>query len=334
MIIQLLIAAADSDYTEYLSNVLSTKYTDKIAVGLCSSQEKLNDVLSARNYDVILIEPEWIPSLKRQSVKLVLALLYEQSSLSESFPNVVQIQKYQRISALVSEIFKHYENIAPIFENFKKARRRIFAVWSPAGGAGKTSVALAFATRSVSNGSVVTYLSFEHFSSSDLYFSNKGQNESSLFEKLKSNSEFSIQDIRQHDDRSGIEYFYPTDNYDDINKLTKDDMVYLINNCAHASDIVVVDLPSICDERIKAVLELADIVLLVMDKSKTSNAKLNVFVSQYNVFENIKNKIRLVSNKGANLIDSRFERIIKLPRVQNFDSVSVYKALSENSFDV
>lgn len=334
MKIQLLIAAAESDYAEYLSNTLSAKYTGMFSVELCSSHEKLSETLSIKNYDVILIEPEWIPSIPRQSVKMILALICENSSLPESLPNVIQVQKYQRISTLVHEVLEHYDNISPIIDNFRKGKKQIVAVWSPAGGVGKTSIALAFAARAVSNGGIATYLSFEHFSSADTFFVREGNSAGVLFEKLLSDSELSIQDIRRHDSGSGIEYFYPPANFDDINKLTKDDMVYLTNTCVRAGDIVVVDLPSICDRRVQAILELADTVLLVMDGSKTAFAKLDIFVSQQIVFETIKHKVRLVANRGANLVDTRFDNIISLPIVHSDDPVSVYKTLSGKSFDV
>ena len=333
MKIQLLIATAGSDYAEYLAGTLCAKYAETFSVGLCSAREKLSDVLSAKNYDVILVEPEWISSVNKQCVKLVMALSCEESSLPEPLPDVVEIQKYQRISALVSEILKHYESIAPVNNNFRNSGKKIVAVWSPAGGVGKTGVALAYAARAVSDGGIATYLSFEHFSSADTYFAPGEQSAGTLFEKLMSYSELSVQDIRQHDSVSGVEYFCPPDNYNDINNLTKNDMVYLTNICVRAGDVVVVDLPSVCDKRVQAVLELADTVLLVVDDSKTAAAKLDVFVSQHVVYKEIMQKIRLVANKGAILSDARFEKIIHLPQVNSDDPVSVYKALSGNSFD-
>jgi MinD-like ATPase involved in chromosome partitioning or flagellar assembly len=333
MKIQLLIAAAESDYAGYLSGTLCAKYAETFSVGLCSAQEKLSDVLSAKNYDVILIEPQWMPSVSRQSVKLVMALSSEESSPPERLPNVIQVQKYQRISALVSEILKHYGNVAPAVDNLRNSGKKIVAVWSPAGGVGKTVVALAFAARAASDGGTVTYLNFEHFSSADTCFARGKQGAGTLFEKLMSYSELSVKDIRQHDSDSGIGYFHPPDNYNDINDLTKDDMVYLTNMCVRASDVVVADLPGVCDRRVQAMLELADTVLLVVDDSKTAAAKLDVFVSQHVVYKDIKQKIRLVANKGSSLSDARFEKTIHLPRVQSEDPVSVYKTLSGNSFD-
>jgi len=334
MIIQLLMAAAERDYSEYLSNTLSAKYADMFVVGLCSSQDKLNDVLSTKKYDVILVEPEWISTMNRKNVKLILALFHEQSSLPEELRNVIKVQKYQRVSTLVSDILEHFAGVAPGFGDIKGDRGQIVAVWSPTGGIGKTSVALAFATRCVSKGNTVTYLDLEHFSSADAYFAQAGKSISVLFEKLTSNAELLVKGIRQHDSGSGIDYFNPPDNYDDINELRKEDLITLATTCAHVSDMTVVDLPSVCDRRVHAVLDLADIVLLVSDDSKTAASKLNIFISQHGVFEDIKHKTSLVLNRGAKLTDTNFDKIINLPRVQSGDPVSVYKTLSGNSFGV
>jgi len=334
MKIQLLIASAESDYSEYLSDALSAKHADTFVVGLCSSEEKLNRVLSAKRYDIAIVEPAWIPSLNRQNVKLALALMHEHSTLTQLPDGVVMINKYQRISTLVSDILEHFASVAPGFNDFKKGRGQIAAVWSPTGGVGKTSVALAYATRCVSNGSSVIYLDLEHFSSTDVYFAREGKSISALFEKLASNAELMVKGIRQHDNGSGIDYFSPPENYDDINELTKEDMVTLTKVCALTNEVVVVDLPSLCDKRTHAILELADIVLLVSDDSKTAMSKLNIFISQHSVFEDIKHKTRYVSNKGARQADTRFERVISLPRVQTDDPISVYKTLSGNNFDV
>ena len=333
MKIQLLIATADNDYSEYLSNTLSAKYADTFAVELCFTQEKLSDILSAKKYGVLLVEPEWIPVLLRHNVKLVLALTSEHSSLSEPVLNVTQIEKYQCINTLVNDILENYAKVAPSFVNARNSKEKIVAVWSPSGGTGKTSVAIAYATRAASNGSVVTYLSFEQFSSAGMYFDVEGESISKLFERLTSNAEIVVQNFRQHDDGSGIKYFCPPESYGDINELTKDDMVFLTNTCARAGELVVVDLPSFCDKKTQAVLELADIVLLVSDDSKTSSHKLDVFTSQHGFFDIIKHKVRLISNKGAMINDSRFEKVINLPRVQIDDPKCVYKTLSANSFD-
>ncbi|MCL2201828.1 MAG: hypothetical protein FWB75_07660 [Oscillospiraceae bacterium] len=329
MKIQLLIASAEKDYSEHLSKVLSAKHADTFVVASCTSQASLSDAVSARKYDVILIEPQWEGFLDAQSARLVLVLWNEHEQVPEFTSGLGRVYKYQRISTLVSDILSHYASVASGLGGVGgEGAGEVVAVWSPAGGVGKTSVALAYATRCVSNGKTATYLDLEHFSGTDAYFSGDGRSISLLFEKLHSNTEILIKSVRQHDSGSGIDYFNPPNNYDDINELTVEDVTVLTSACARSCDVVVVDLPSMCDKRTKAVLELADKVLIVTDGSKTCSAKLNIFLLQNNVFGDIKHKSELVANKGAKIQDERFEVVVKLPMVQSADPISVYKTLS------
>ena len=328
MKIQLLIATADSDYAGHLSDTLSSKYSDTFEVGVCSSAMKLGDALLMKKYDVMLIEPEWVALNNAQNVRLVIALLGGQASFSEELSGINKAHKYQRISTLVGTVLEQYAAVATDIGFSNNEGGRIVAVWSPVGGVGKTSVALAFATRAASGGVSATYLNLENFAGSGAYFSGQGKSISTFFEKLESNPEILAKSIRQHDSGSGIDYFIPPENYDDINELTRDDLLAVVKTCSFISDMVVVDLPSVCDKKTQAVLEIADTVLLVADGSKTSAAKFDIFLSQHNVFEDIRPKARLVANKGSKFSDARFERTISLPLVQTADPVSVYKSLS------
>lgn len=330
MKIQLLIAAAERDYSEYLSYVLSTKYPDTFAVGICSSQEKMVDALSAKRYDIVLGEPEWLPAISGEKVKLVLALWTEQASIPESVGDNKAIRKYQRISSIVSDILEHYAAVASRSGAPGETRGRVIAVWSPAGGVGKSSVALALAARKVSLGRSATYLSFEHFGGIEAYFPGEGKSISSLFEKLSSNADILVESIRQKDTGSGISFFKPPNNYDDINELTIDDIKMLIDVCVKDNDFLIIDLPGVCDKRTQAIFEIADSIYVVSDGSASAEAKIDLFCSQHCVFGDNGGKMRLILNKAASKSDSRFEVVITLPRVQTADPVSVFKTLSGN----
>ena len=108
---------------------------------------------------------------------------------------------------------------------FDLEKARITAVWSPAGGVGKTTAALAYCTRKVSEGKQVLYLDLEYFSSVSVYFSGDGKSISTVFDKLANNAQYApLRGIRQQDSGSGIMYFCEPNNYDDINVLTDEDI--------------------------------------------------------------------------------------------------------------
>jgi cellulose biosynthesis protein BcsQ len=216
---------------------------------------------------------------------------------------------------------------------YNAKRARVTAVWSPAGGTGKTTVALSFAASRISAGRQTVYLSLENFSSTSVYFKETGASISKLYEKLESNAYMFQKGIRQIDTASGIAYFCGPENYDDVNILSAEDIEKLINACAEDSDELVVDLSSQCDRRNQTILCLADIVLLVCDPSLTSQAKLRQFIHQNNIFEKIRANTILVNNKGARYTDPNLDRTVSLPAVNAAGPGSVFMTLSGGRFD-
>ena len=74
MRIKLLIAAQDGDYAEHLSNILSEKHADAFEVSVCSSVQRMADVLLSNKYDAILVEPALIAGIDKNSAPLSLVL--------------------------------------------------------------------------------------------------------------------------------------------------------------------------------------------------------------------------------------------------------------------
>ena len=335
MKINLLIAADDADYVGHLSRVLSEKHSSAFHVNACTSLERLGDLLSARSYDAALLEPAFASAADLGAIRMPLLLLAENAALGEGAGGLKRIRKYQRISTMAGSILELYADVSKGkgMGVFEQSKAQITAVWSPAGGAGKTTAALAYAAYMASSGKLAVYLDLECFSSTPAYFSGDGKSISKAFEKLESNIQMFLMGIRQQDIGSAIMYFNGPDNYDDMNILTPDNVETIVNACAAEADALVVDLPSQCDDRVKRVLGLADAVLLVCDPSSTSQAKLAQFVGQHNVFGQIEHKTVLINNKGAKAANERFSRTIHLPLVNSVDPVSIYKTLSGSNFE-
>ena len=222
MKIKLLIATHDIDYVEHLSNVLSEKHSDTFDVSVCSSIEHMRSMLSGNKFDVGLIEPTFMSDISAESVRLPL-LLMDESGNAEDYGGAKRIRKYQRISSIAGNVLENYAEISTGVNKFDSDKARITAVWSPSGGSGKTTVALAFAANNVLSGKSAVYLNLECFSSTSVYFQDNGRSISKAFEKLESNVHLFLAGIRQQDSSSGISYFCEPENYDDMNILTKED---------------------------------------------------------------------------------------------------------------
>ena len=331
MKLKLLIATSDSDYSEYLSNVLSERYADTFEVSVCSSAERLPGLLVNSRFDAALIEPDFALEGNISSIRLPLMLMDETDAVIEC--DIKTTRKYQRISSIAGSVLEHYAELGKGTGNFDSGTVHVTAVWSPTGGSGKTITALAYASQRVSNGKRAIYFNMENFSSTAAFFQESGKSISKAFEKLESNIRMFMAGIRQQDSGSGISFFCGPENYDDMNILTPDDIAALVNACAAETDELVIDLSSQCDERTRKVFDLADTVFIVTDPSNISQMKLKQFISQHNVFEQIQSRSVLINNKGAATAIDDVPRTVYLPLVQSGDPVSVYKTLSSVNFE-
>ena len=330
MRVKLLIASDDADYSEHISGYISEHHTDVIDVTVCSSVERLKELLRIQNFDAALLEASQIGGIDLCAIMLPM-LLWTDDVCAEVAPaELKKINKYQRISAITASVLENCAIASPYLRDPDTGKARITAVWSPAGGVGKTSVALAFAASKVSENKNVLYLNLESFSSVPVYFSETGKGISAVFEMLE-NSECNVKMLIQsinRQDRGGISYFCRPDNFDDLNILSVENIGVLTNACAGVSDELIIDLSCACDERTRQVFSIADKVLLVIDQTNMAKNKLSQFVYQHDMFDLIKNKAALVINKSATIDEQITDEVIALPMVQSADPLSVYKTLS------
>lgn len=334
MKIQLLVAIGDRDYMEHLSRVLMEQYTETFEVSICSGADRLREAAEKRHFDVLLMDPALAEPGVLHAAALPLLLWDGQTLLGEHLSGIRQIRKYQRISTMIGEVLEAYAavSVPSRMESFGAARGQITVVWSPVGGCGKTTVALAYAAQQVAAGKRCTYLDLENFSSTDVYFRQTGKSISTILSKLDHDVGLLLQSIRQQDNDTGIWYFCQPDNYDDISVLSPEDIAALVNGCARSGDEVVVDLSSVCDEKSKQLLEMADSVLLVLNESRSAAVKWRQFCQQNNIFGNICGKTVLVANRGAHVDAASVRAEVRLPCVQSEDPVIVFKTLSGGYF--
>ena len=337
MKIQLHIAASDCDYTDHLSNILAEYHADVFDVSVCSAPEHLHEHLAARKFDVALFDVSAIENADLQSVHLPL-LLWSDEEVIPLLPGEIKtVRKYQRISSMVSSVLELCAKEQTNVRGLESKKAQITAVWSPVGGVGKTTVALAYASNRVACGKQVLYLDLESFSSVHAYFGEAGRSISAVFELLETgegNIKMLIRSIMKQDSESEISYFCRPENFDDMNILTIENIAVLVEACGGLTDELVIDMSCVCDERTRKVLELADRILLVTDPAQTAQIKLSQFVSQHSIFQRVKGKTTLVANRGATVGDPLVNEVIYFPFVQSSDAATVYKTLSGIDFGV
>ena len=337
MRIKLLVATGDGDYAEHLSDIITKLHGDIIDMSVCLSSESMRSLLANHEFDAALLDAAFAGDADLGNVALPLLLVSEEEHLPGELAEFKRVVKYQRVSALAAKVLELCARTSEGGgEDPAREKARVTAVWSPAGGAGKTTVALAYATKRLSEGSQVMYLNLEPFSSIPAYFEESGKGISAIFEMLdnkEGNIKVLILGIRRQDS-GGVTYFCRPDNFDDMNVLSVENVTALVGACAETCDELVVDLSCTCDERTRQVFELADRVLLVTDPAYATHFKLSQFTSQHNVFDRIREKTVIVANRGSAVREPLTGAIAYLPAVQSGDPSAVYKALSSYSFGV
>ena len=329
MKIKLLVATDDNGYADHLSGFLAEYHADTIEVSVCRSAERLRELLKARKFDAALLEASLIEGVELSAINLPLLLWTGEEKCVDAPEELRKLHKYQRITSIITCVFEQFAKVSKVGCGSDPGKAAVTAVWSPGGGVGKTSVALAFAAKKAAEGKQAMYLNLEVFSSVPAFFNEKGKSISTVFEMLENREgdvKTLIRGIRRQD--GGIAYFCRPDNFDDMNILSADNVSALATACAGVTDELIVDMSCVCDERTRRIFEIADKIFIVTDPSLTTQTKLFQFFSQHNVFSGIKGKAVLVANKGAVISEPPTDEIIRLPYVQSANASAVYKTLS------
>lgn len=334
MRIKLLIATNDSDYADHLSSNLSEFYADIIEVSVCRTVERLCELLAVQRFDAAFLEASMIESADLRSIDMPILMWTEEESAAGSSGELKKLRKYQRISSIIAGVLEHYAKVSADGRGSDPEKAYITAVWSPCGGVGKTTVALAYAAKKVADGKQALYLNLEAFSSIPAYFGDKGKSISTVFEMLENregNIKTLIRGIRRQD--NGVSYFCRPDNFDDMNILSADNVSALAVACAAVTDELIIDMECVCDERTRRLFDLADRILIVTDQTGTAQIKISQFLSQHNVFSRVRGKITLVANKGAVVNEPMLDEVIRLPHVQSANASVVFRTLSGYGFE-
>lgn len=330
MKVKLIMATEDNEYSNHFYNYLSEKYAEDFDIRICSTQESFLNTTLKNKFDVALIDSEFTQCLNNDNVKISLSLFDNFNDNTQK--SAKMIYKYQRISKIVSNILEECSVLENLTSGMKNGLGNVTVVWSPCGGVGKTTVSLAYATRKTIENKNVIYLNLEKFSSINTYFPNSQSSISTIFRKINENLELVIKSVKQTDTDSKISYFGAPENYDDLNAVTQEDISKIIKACAENSDELVIDFSSVCDDFVKSAFDIADRILIVTDNTTDSSTKLNQFLTQNNIWENIKDKSGIVANKGANIQNSYCE-VYNLTRVRSQDPINIYKTLSSENFE-
>lgn len=309
--LKLIIADNDETYVESISGYLMLNYSQRFQVSSFTNKECLIEYISneSNKIDVLLIEDSMYSSdIPKDKVATVILLTAEKINTDDK--DYYAISKYQQADKIVSDIFNVYaqKGDGESINITGDKETKLVAVYSPIGGAGKTTISTSCAIQCAQNGLKIFYLNLEDFQSTALFCDCRGeQNLSNILYYLKDKSknlQLRIEAAKCVDPDYNLHYFRPPESLLDLQDSKPEELKTLLQELKSMGqyDVVFVDMSSSFDDRNIEILDTCDEILLVIPQDAVSDIKVELFSNEMDILKNRKgidysDKINLVLNK-------------------------------------
>jgi len=266
---------------------------------------ELVQILEENKYGVellIISESMYTKELKNFSIQKI-ALLTE--SVSNEEDDSLAIYKYQSGERILAEITSLLEDQANKLARMS-GRTQVVGIYSPIGGAGKSTIAATLSILAAYREKRVLYLNLENVPSTNNYFEvSDGGNFSRLIYYLRKKKRV-VQDrilkVQQLDSKYSVYFFAPTDNVDDLLSMSTDEYKLLLESICKTEqfDYVFVDFSSELSSKKKEMLNACDKVLLILSHDENCLSKVEIFEKEIELSVlagSLKERIIVVLNK-------------------------------------
>ncbi len=312
------IAIVDKDL-DYLSRLVEGLTPFDLTISVYTNVENLEEAIPKKKFDVVLFDPDVCDRtiIFGETTKLPVCLYSDECMNSMRYDNVVKVAKYQRISNIYNEILREFADKAGGAQGLDKSgQTTVVSVYSPTGGAGKTTVALSLAAKIRDLGEEVLFLSLEQISSSSVVNPSVEEGVTALLSSINDknvNFELKVRGLAKRGikDIFYIEGFERIVDYMDVSADEITDLIAAIKRLGFYKSIIL-DLGSSVDSKTKAILETSDHVVLVQTPDEIGNAKMDSFVNQ-SLAVDIEKKFLMVSNKAE--IGSSYSKKNTYPQI-------------------
>lgn len=288
--LSLAIADKDEYFAKSLENYLMVHYSQRFDIFSFSAPEFLAEYQNncKKRLDILLFSPQFA-SQALYNADVQIALVDTDVTVpGES----ISICKFQHAEKLVSDIFHIYSQ--KYGDNFIPHGQRkviISAVFSPAGGSGKSSIAAGCSILCARMGMKTLYLNLESIPSTSLFFKGSaGRNFSNVIYYLKekdSNLALKLESSKCVDPESKVHYFQPPDNVLEMMELKPDDIESLIS-CIRSSaqyDAVFVDMADGLDPCSLSILKACDVIIGISLPGTVSSLKSEALSTAIGILE-------------------------------------------------
>lgn len=240
-------------------------------------------LLSEKFLDKTEMLPE--EKVKKMNVKKCLILTEDQNGTSGEYPNTYKrICKYAPAETIVREVRSVYDAEMKALHGIDRrpGEARVYGIYSPVGGSGKTSLALTLG-QELARDHKVLYLNMESCSAlEEILGAGQGQNISDLIYCIRQNPEELAERIAEMTvSIQNLDCILPVSSIDDIACVAESEWMEMINRVAAegAYDIVLIE-PESGMQGFAGILESCTKVFIPAKNDAVSMAKIEGFESK------------------------------------------------------
>ncbi|GGD76734.1 AAA family ATPase [Paenibacillus nasutitermitis] len=214
--------------------------------------------------DLIAAQPHMLDELGEQTGAIPLVALVGRSG---QYPNAAEVLQYQPLPQLLQALSAVHAATGASTSRTEGEESPVVAVYSAAGGIGKTMLALQLARQAGVRGMRVFYLNLEQWNATSLWLGDEGSEDFPqmlyTLQAQPDKSPLRLSELRKRHATLPMDYFAPSGNAEELLSLSADQTALLIRTiaCAGQYDLVIIDLDSRLEELHHAVLQAAGHIL-------------------------------------------------------------------------
>lgn len=336
--IKLVLIDEDIYYLDNLVNYIATEYNDLIKVSSFSDINLLEEFIEREEEtDIILASEKFFEELSKKNSSIKLVLL---SNENNDTNNIYKYQSADKSCKEVIEIFGASENI----EVKAGGTSSIITFYSPIGGIGTTTLAIASAIRIANNGNKVLYLNFEKIQSNGIFLPKikSRYNFSDLIINVKEGSwEFDevLKEVLIKYEDIEMYYINPIDSILDLEDMSAEDMKDLANNLIKTGlfDYIIIDLPSELNSKYYDMFNKSINTVMTMGQDLISSYKVDTMLKQLDDISKFKFIINMYSeSKEKRIPKCVAENVLPIISTIEYDNdlrgtADIFKVLSNHN---
>lgn len=309
MKIRLALIDSDEDYRQRLSDFYIKNYNDRIEILTFSSLDSFENNRGNKTIDVMLVSEDIEDDLSLYSDRISIAYLSDRD-LIERKNNIKTINKFKKPEKIYKEILNVLADGAngDIAYKFKDGNNTVVEVFMPVnGGAGASSLAIAYGKKLAMQGIPTLYLNFEILNSSGISLSgesNTGFDE--IIYAIKSRKQSVSLKIESNvlKTKEGLDFFNEARIALDMLEMSDDDIAMLIQELQGMGKYkhIIIDSSLSLGSRLKLFSNLANRIILVFEDTRYGIKKISDLNAALQLLENggnidITNKLTIICNK-------------------------------------